>query len=613
MCGINGVISQSENVSLITWVESMHQQQRHRGKDDEGFLFFKDSQFSDNAQELTFIPDVALAHQRLSVQDLSIAGHQPMLDDTKRYSIVFNGEVYNFKEIRTELEKDKVFFFSKTDTEVVLRAYIHWGASCLQKLEGMFAFSIWDIEKQELFIARDRFGVKPFYFINKPGLFSFSSEIKGFKNLPFFKKTLSPQAVHDYLINEEVERNGLCFFEEVEELLPGHFAILDKRTFQLNTEKWYHFPEVNESQYDPNLVSFKVKDLIEESISKRLISDVPVGACLSGGLDSSIIVASMIDKKKKPFAFTATFDGFERDESKYAREFEKDVTWLKTSPSAVDFKNEIEKVIWAQDIPFFSASTFIQYKVMQLVGESGIKVTLDGQGADELFGGYARHYAFLFNSYFNSSQLKKAWNLRKRANPIFCSKNQISREFLKQFINKPNRYKQLFNKDLLDAEIVQSSESYLSLNGYLKAGVLGTTLKNLLRTGDRNSMVHTVEARMPFADSHELTEYAMTIDPALKIKNGVGKHILREAYRKSVPETIINRRDKIGFEAPQVQWFRELKSFVKSVFPTEDDEFVNWSKIDRDFDEFYDQQINQGRLELWRLFNFQLWRLQWGV
>ena len=613
MCGINGIISKVEDATLKTWVEGMHHQQKHRGKDDTGVLFFNNLQFSVNREEIVFVPDVAFAHQRLSVQDLSIAGHQPMLDDTKRYSIVFNGEVYNFQEVRSELEKEKVFFFSKTDTEVVLRAYIHWGTSCLHKFEGMFAFSIWDAKEQELFIARDRFGVKPFYYINKPDYFSFSSEIKGFKDLPFFTKTINTNAVHDYFINAEAERNGLCFFEEVEELLPGHFAFFDKKTFGLKIEKWYQLVKGSETQKDLGIVSQKVKDLVHESISRRLISDVPVGACLSGGLDSSIIVASMLQQKKKPFAFTATFDGFERDESKYAREFEEEVNWLKTSPSVIDFKNDIEKVIWAQDIPFFSASTFIQYKVMQLVGESGIKVTLDGQGADELFGGYAKHYALLFNSYFNASQIKKAMDLRRGANPLFCSKNQITKEFLKQFINKPNKYKGLFTKDLLAGKVKIENESYSSLNGYLREGVLGTTLKNLLRTGDRNSMIHTVEARMPFADSHELTEYALTIDPALKIKNGVGKYILREAFRGSVPESILNRKDKIGFEAPQVQWFRELKSFVRSVFPIVDDEFVNWSKIDQEFDEFYDHQISMGRLELWRLFNFQLWRKQWGV
>lgn len=613
MCGISGILSRSENAALLPWIASMHQQQAHRGQDDHGFLFLNVEEQATTATNLHFTPNVAFAHQRLSVQDLTIAGHQPMVDDTKRYTIVFNGEVYNFKDIRTDLEKEKVFFFSKTDTEVVLRAYIQWGAACLHRFEGMFAFTIWDAKKQELFMARDRFGVKPFYYLKKEEVLAFSSEIKAFKTLPFFTKTLSKKAVYDYLIHAEVERDGLCLFTEVTELLPGHYAVFNRNSFVLEEVKWYELPPVSNEHNHEELVASKVRRLVDTSIRHRLISDVPVGTCLSGGLDSSIIVASMSGQTVKPAAFTATFDGFERDESKYAREFEKEVNWLKTSPNAADFKNEIEKVIWTQDIPFFSSSTFIQYKVMQLVGTSKIKVTLDGQGADELFGGYARHYAALVNEYYYGGRWREAWQLRKNANPDFCSKQRVTREFLKQFIQKPNKFKHLFSEALLREAIPGDKSEAVTLNAYLKEGIEGTVLKNLLRTGDRNSMAHTVEARMPFADSHELTEYALTIDPILKMKNGRGKHILREAYRDIVPAVILDRRDKIGFEAPQKEWFKELKPFVKSVFPTKNDDFINWTAIHNDFDAFYDSQIEEGRLELWRLFNFQLWRLQWGV
>ena len=613
MCGITGILSRAENAALLPWIANMHHQQAHRGQDDHGFLFLNVNERSTTATDLSFTPNVAFAHQRLAVQDLTIAGHQPMVDDTSRYTIVFNGEVYNFKDIRTDLEKEKVFFFSKTDTEVVLRAYIQWGAACLHRFEGMFAFTIWDAKKQELFMARDRFGVKPFYYLKKEGVLAFSSEIKAFKGLPFFNKSLSKKAVYDYLIKAEVERDGLSLFEEITELLPGHYAVFNRNSFVLEEVRWYELPAVSSEHNHEGLVASKVRRLVDASIRHRLISDVPVGTCLSGGLDSSIIVASMLGQTVKPSAFTATFEGFERDESKYAKEFEKEVNWIKTSPSASDFKNEIEKVIWTQDIPFFSSSTFIQYKVMQLVGESKIKVTLDGQGADELFGGYARHYAALVNENYKAGRWSEAWQLRKNANPYFCSKNTVTREFVKQFVQKPNKYKQLFSKDLLSENVITYKSEALTLNAYLKEGIEGTVLKNLLRTGDRNSMAHTVEARMPFADSHELTEYALTIDPNLKIKGGIGKHILREAYRDSVPAIILDRRDKIGFEAPQKEWFKALKPFVKSVFPTADDDFINWSAIHNDFDVFYDDQIEKGRLELWRLFNFQLWRMQWGV
>jgi len=668
MCGIAGIIKLSPNSSLPnTVIKKMTDSIRHRGPDDEGFTTIHDSfvectagtdtpshvkESGFNYAPLKDINDqqtaswkAVLGHRRLSIIDVSAAGHQPLCNSAGNLWIVYNGEIYNYKELKKTLFERGYHFNTNTDTEVVLAAYQEWGENMLSKLNGMWAFVIYDKNKNLFFAARDRFGVKPFYYHLHQDYFSFASEQKALLTLPYVSTGINEKAAFEYLVlaKTETEKEGL--FRNIMELQPSHSLTVHLDTNNITTKKYY------ELRYNRATESFKenkfnnylsdIKDLIKDAVNTRLRSDVPVGSCLSGGLDSASIVCTVqhitehISSEKNNFSqkvFTACFKDPAYDESQWANEVVKKTNsnWYKTFPEVHDLIAETENLIYTQDIPFVSTSTFAQYSVMKLIGQENIKVTLDGQGGDELFSGYVPHYSAFIGQAFNS------FSFRILLNNIICSKGDFSdTKTLAKLIGKKiyfqtafdhlknKRYKKFHREYQYIAEPFWEKEKEalttildtlpLHLNEYLYNQFTGQDIKHLFKTADRNSMRFSVEARMPFADDINLIEYIFNISSSYKIRQGYSKVLLRESMRDILPTSIVNRKDKKGFSTPDADWLRHSKDFYRSYINNNLDHFLNTRELLRDWDLLIDSADNNSAKRLWRIINFAIWKQKFNL
>ncbi|MCO6499300.1 MAG: asparagine synthase (glutamine-hydrolyzing) [Vicingus serpentipes] len=664
MCGISGIVSlQPESRKLLTSLPTLLNAIKHRGPDDEGTIFFSekdklitsgnDTPEAVKKSKLPFTPKddinqlnenyfVGLGHRRLSILDLSETGHQPMCDASQNYWIIYNGEIYNYKELKSELQDLGHQFVSQSDTEVLLNAYIEWGEECLHKLNGMWSFVIYDHHKNELFGARDRFGVKPFYFINNQNYFAFSSEIKSLLQIPDFKKEINPKAVYDYLVLGKLEVGDESFFKGIYELKPAHSFKLNITNANFNTNKYY---ELSVNQKWEKFNSKKLTHYTESTYQKvydaiqlRLNADVKTGTCLSGGIDSSVVACVINDslktenKNETQELFTAVYSKSNINEEGFAKNI-ADITnsnWNKTNPTAQQLKEQLEDLIYYQDIPFTSSSSYSQYKVMELVNKSSIKVTLDGQGADELFGGYSPHYnASLYNSLASCSLSSLINNLKGRKNNSFRFQQLISLP-IKHLFSKlfQSNYKNQLIKTQPELKFINESlwdnyaerfhlkndEFNCNLNNLLAYQYTHYTLKHILRLADRNSMRFSVESRMPFADDIHLVESIFNISGSYKIRNGQSKYLLRNAFKQMVPKKIIERKDKIGFATPETEWFKELKPYFKEIiFEQKNDEFVDWKGIQDNFEDIYNNALTTNTQRLWRLINFALWRKIYSI
>ncbi|MEO8762095.1 MAG: asparagine synthase (glutamine-hydrolyzing), partial [Bacteroidia bacterium] len=394
MCGIGGILNlENKSINLVDGATIISKTLQHRGPDDEGFLFFKNEEIAtaygndtqkesinnafnfsakQNIQQVAQDYNGVFIHRRLSIIDISESGHQPMCTSNAKVWITFNGEIYNYIELRTELEKVGYTFKTKSDTEVLLNAYLHWGNECLQKLNGMFSFAIYDIEKKKLFCARDRSGVKPFYYYFKDGIFCFASEIKALRALPFIETSLNERALQHYLLHDAIEYETEGFLKNIFELFPSNFLEIDLRNNELNLKKYFDvtintdFTSYNEQDFF--LCKEETEQAVTDSILKRLRADVPVGCCLSGGIDSSIISGVIANHNKNFNAFTATFPNEKIDESGYAKDVVDftQANWHTVTPTAEELIADFDKLIYALDIPIWSTSTYAQFRVMQL-------------------------------------------------------------------------------------------------------------------------------------------------------------------------------------------------------------------------------------------------------
>jgi len=585
MCGIGGIIDlENTGINIVTGARIIGETLRHRGPDDEGFLFFKDKRtlcaFSEDTQKrsisnslnfsaTTHVTEVGqdltsvFVHRRLAIIDVNESGHQPMCDTDGHVWITYNGEIYNYIELRQELEKLGFTFRTQSDTEVLLNAYLHWGKECLEKLNGMFAFALLDTEKKKIFCARDRSGVKPFYYYFRNGVFCFASELKALRKLPFAETSLSERALHHYLLHDVMECEPEGFLKNVFELFPSHFLELDleqkeiqlKKYFDVTVENTFH--AFDESRF--KACESKTKELVTDAIVKRLRADVPVGCCLSGGIDSSVISGVMGRHSKNFNAFTAVFPGENIDESAYAKEvaeFTK-ASWHTVNPVESELLDDFEDLVYALDVPIWSTSTYAQFRVMQLAGQNNCKVVLDGQGGDELFAGYPHFFTTYVNELLRNKQFGQA------ASEIKSFGNNFWLLFTKENTKRKLQYNA--NKKYLDPGFVRAhsapaglQNSFSSLNGHLHYDFFGGRLKTYLRCEDRCSMWHSVESRTPFADDTALIETAFGTSPAFKIRNGISKYILRESMKDFMPAAVYNRKDKMGFVTPHNKWLPTL-------------------------------------------------------
>ncbi|CAB50067.1 asparagine synthase (glutamine-hydrolyzing) [Pyrococcus abyssi] len=607
MCGINGFSWGDEEL-----VKRMNDAIRHRGPDDEGVYV------DDN---------VSLGHVRLAIIDLSPKGHQPMKyeKDGKEVWIVYNGEIYNFMEIRKELEEKGYTFTSNTDTEVILAAYLEWGFDCVERFNGMWAFVIYDKSKNILFLSRDRFGIKPLYYYYDGKNIIFSSEIKGIlqHNIP---RKPNDAVIFDFLYYNLLDHTEDTFFEGIKRLMPGYNAVFDLNTRKFEAWKYYDLRERIEKRKeisDPQ----GFKDLFLRAVKMRLVADVPVGSCLSGGLDSSSIVCAMRhllpDGEIK--VFSLVFPGKEIDESKYQRIVvdECRVSWYRTTFNVEDVLADIIDLIRTQEEPFSTLSIYGQYRVMKLARENGMKVLLDGQGSDEILAGY--HY--FFGYYFVELLRKFKWGklLReilayKRIHgslvplknmvlyilPVWVTKRlwrrrfpYLREEFIEKFKKRPS--KELIWKIKTLNEALLLAETYYSL-------------PHLLRFEDKNAMRWSIESRVPFCD-HELVEYVLSLPPESKVSAGITKVLLRKGLKGILPDEIRNRASKVGFATPDKDILKtnEGQKFALAVIDSESFKkrpYWDYRKVLRMFEEHVSGKKNWSQ-ELWKVIIMELWLREW--
>lgn len=571
MCAIAGIVSYHNNTIDISSLKLMVNAMQHRGVDGEGFWL--------NTQT-----NVGFAHKRLSIIDLSNNAAQPMhylqYNNSPKYTLVFNGEIYNYIELKKDLLKKGYKFYTNSDTEVLLALYDYYNTSCLNFIDGMFAFAIWDNITEQIFIARDRFGEKPLYYFTNKNQFIFSSEMKALWAVGV-SKTVNNTMLLNYLSVGMVSNPNNAeetFYNNIKKLPAAHYLLVDTKTNNLKITKYW---EVNftssEIKHNHNEVVEKFLFLFNQSVERRLRSDVAVSTSLSGGLDSSSILSAISKiqnhhSKDLPISFSAVFPGFHKDESKYIKQVTDyfSIKNFTTTPTAENFVTDFEKLLFHQEEPFQSSSIYVQYKVYELAKENNIKVLLDGQGADETLAGYTKYYfwywqSLLSNFKFNTFLYEKR-NAKQNNQSVNWGINNIVAAFYPSLASKKltanlknnihtNTY---FNKNFVKDNINLSSLQkpiIKNLNNILYYNTCINGLEDLLRYADRNSMAHGREVRLPFLN-HELVEFVLGLPENFKINKGFTKYILRLAMQNKLPQTIVWRKDKIGFEPPQKQWLQ---------------------------------------------------------
>jgi len=611
MCGIAGIIlKQKVNFNLNQKIVAMTDALSHRGPDGEGFILAGDQIITPhfntlkqnyNRADINYIPKtsvqhsdlnsfLAFGHRRLSIIDLSETGHQPMCNANGKTWITFNGEIYNYLEIKADLKKNGHSFISESDTEVVLAAYKEWGFNCVERFNGMWSFCIYDSEKQLCFASRDRLGVKPFYYINDNNLLAFSSEQKAFIKAELIAAKINNNALHNYLINGLLETNSTNFFEGINELMPGNNLVFNLKTQELKITTYYNLTEhitlTNDRLSEKELID-KIAYTFENSVKLRLRSDVEVGTCLSGGIDSSALAVTISEITKQPlYCFTSIFKNQSINEEHFADSVANKIKakHFKVEPTLEGFLEEIDSLIYSQDVPIWDTSTYAQYKVMELAKKNNIKVVLDGQGADELFGGYHHHFLAKWNNLFSQGHFMSGLNeilasKKTISNPLqFFLKERIKQ---KKYFNKKH-FNQFFKPEFLNSSEIKNPSVYFnSVNEQLVEDIYQTRLKSFLKCEDRCGMWHSVESRTPFADDIELINLLFSFNGNKKIKNGVSKYLLREVVKNKLPEEIYKRYDKKGFETPMQQWMQKLRPQLLSEIKAANFDFVNQNELEK--------------------------------
>ena len=518
----------------------------HRGPDGRGWNEF----MSPNGP-------VVMAHRRLAIVDLSADGHQPMSTEDGRLWVTYNGEIYNYLEIRKELEELGYQFKTKTDTEVLFKSYLQWGEACLHKFNGMFSFVIWDDKEKIAFAARDRFGVKPLYYYKQGDKIAFASEIKQFKNIAGWVSELNEESADEYL------KSGLCdhkretLYKNVFQILPGEQAILGKN---IGVSRWYDLRDyVAAPQISDQHAIEQFKFLFEDAIRVRLRSDVPVGACLSGGVDITSIVSMIREIHRKAqniYTFSSVFPGCDVDESIYIDELanKKNLNSYKNYPIAEEFLEKLDQVLYHQDLPFLGTSIFAQWKTFEQAKQYNITVLLDGQGADESLLGYPGMLNGIIFDYLRNFKLTDLinffkWQLLQNKqsfkNTVLLALQQRHPAFY-QFLLRLKNHNIDFEEDLA-RNITEMSFYHFTNN-----------LQSLLRYEDRNSMAFSRESRLPFLD-YRLVEFVVSLPIRKKFRDTTTKWILRESMKGINLDSILGRRDKIGFSTPEQHWWEKIQ------------------------------------------------------
>lgn len=630
MCGIVGFIKKEERLDII---EEMLKIQAHRGPDDLGKYFNKEF-------------GVNFGHNRLSIQDLSSHGHQPFISDCENYVIVFNGEVYNFIDLRIELQSLGYSFASSSDTEVILYSYKEWGISCIDKFVGMFAFSILDKINNKLLLVRDRVGVKPLYYYVNDKEFLFSSELKSFHKNPFFIKEENMEVLPYYFQFGYIPA-PYTIFKNCFKLEAGHYLEYNLNTFNFTISKYWDidtfYQEKKLIKSEESILS-EIENILESSVNLRMVSDVPVGVFLSGGYDSSLVSAILSKKQKiKINTFTIGFDNPKYNEANHAK---KIAEYLNTNHTEYYIKNEdminlIEKLPFYYDEPFGDSSSIPTMIVSEKAKEK-VKVVLSADGGDEIFCGYSKY--FFLNSFQNIFKSKWKKEILKLGLNIF-SENSVSliNDFLPKKIMQTNikdkysKFRRAINSVSLE-EMFENASSYvdpLEVNKLLKIKrnekvfskwkkqenfsyldkMMSTDFKlfmndDVLTKVDRATMSSSIEGREPLLD-HRISEYMAKVPISIKYKNKEGKYLLRQVLYKYLPRDLVDK-PKSGFQIPLNDLLRtELKYLV--------DLHISREKLDVNiFNVDYILNLKNKFMSgsdvgttIWFIFIYQMWKEKW--
>lgn len=625
MCGIAGgwwARHTQAAASLPQALQAMH----HRGPDDQG---------------LDLLPmgsaTVGLAQARLSIIDLSAAGHQPMHSRDGGWAIIFNGEIYNYRELRAELQTLGYSFFSDSDTEVLLAAWAQWGQACLPRLAGMFAFAVLDRRAHRLTCVRDAFGIKPFFYANGAEGFRFASEIPALQALLPGKPQLNWQRAYDYLVHGDYDSGSDSFFAGVQHLLPGHWLSVDLATGQASIPQRWWAPRIEEQPgwHFADAVE-QVREQFLKNIRLHLRSDVPLGAALSGGIDSSAVVCAMRhvepDLPIHTFSFIAT--GSDVNEEHWVDRVNSHVGAMahKVRVTPQELARDLDDMIRTQGEPFGSTSIYAQYRVFQLAREHGITVTLDGQGADEMLAGYNGFPGQRLRSLLETRKLSDAWQFwglwaqwpgRSRMQGAKALMGQLARDNFYntlRALNGGNSRPDWINGQALQQRKVlmrfphhpaEPTEPGRRMMAELGQSVSTRGLLALLRHGDRNSMRFSIESRVPFL-TVEMVDLLLSMPEEYLISpEGETKHVFRAAMRGIVPDDVLSRRDKIGFATPEKAWLLSITDQVRQWLRVDLGlPFLNQAKILQEF-----EQIVAGKKpfswQVWRWINFFRWYEQY--
>lgn len=628
MCGIAGIFSR--NHAMLMKLQAMTEVQAHRGPDGAGHLLIgRSSRMSSGKMPAVEGEDfLALGHRRLAILDCTTAGLQPMASHDGKDWICFNGEIYNYLEIRAELSRSGFSFRTGTDTEVVLAAYRAWGVECFKRFNGMWGIALWDGSHKRLILSRDRLGVKPLFFASTSDALVFSSEIKAILGTDLVVPQINMGVAIDYLKWSMVNHRDETFFSHINSFPPGHYAVVDERYVIEPRPFWSLEAQPVVESMNMAEAATKFSEIFLDAVALRMRSDVPVGACLSGGLDSSAIVCQANQLRTAEAGRIHTFNAASEDprfdERVWCRLVNESVAANAHHffPDAEGFAADLDSLIWHQEEPFTSASIYAQWVIMRAARESGIPVLLDGQGADEGLCGYRKYYLFYMRELLErgefSSFVSEGFALLMHGDRGLLRWREGSRylpSFLRQHVPDLS--------SVLTLRGTQAwNESHLSLGkakSIAERQILDLTrfsVPSLLRYEDRNSMAWSVESRVPFLD-YRLVEWLVNLDPGLKLHGGQTKALMRNALRGMVPDQILDRRDKMGFVTAQEIWMKgRLSPLIKECLLSADfplASLVDAKALYTAYESWQFGRTGLGQADVFRVFILARWMLRFNV
>ena len=622
MCGIVGGWWVKPPKDVISRINNSLRKLENRGPDHQGY-------------EKYLLNDgmLILGHTRLSIIDLSEAGHQPMVSSDGRFCIIFNGEIYNYRELRKELSGLGHLFSSDTDTEVLLAAWQEWHVDCLRRLEGMFSFVVYDQERKTLTCVRDAFGIKPFFYEQRGDRFLFASEQRALLELKEERPAANWQRCYDYLTISDYDSNRNTFISGVQHLMPGHWLEVDLLKSGIGEPQMWWEPSTQQtSSLTFNQAVEAVREQFLYNIRLHLRSDVPLGAALSGGVDSSAVVCAMkyVEPDLPIHTFSFIADGFEKCEEKWVDHVNGFVRAIphKVKASGDDVARDLEAMIFAQGEPFGSTSSYAQHRLFQLVREKGITVTLDGQGADELLAGYfgypgyrilslleggnflqvqsfarnwvkwpGRSYKRLLKDLGHVILPESLYQLAQKTISCSFSPDWLETDDLKEAGVKPGIIRYTRSRDGRTRRVIEHLGNSIQHKG----------LQSLLRSADRNSMAFSIESRVPYL-TLPFAELLLSMPEEYLIsRTGETKHVFRAAMRGIVPDIILDRKDKIGFATPEKDWLSGIADVAREwLRGSEEVPFLKSEMILKRFDSILEGK-SKFDWQVWRWINFVKW------